>query len=71
MTTRRTIVWLISIAFGIGATLGTMALFGAGFDQFWTGFLFKGDLLLLLLPGYGSLAFIWLDFIFRTDYLKS
>lgn len=71
MTTRRTIVWTISIAFGIAGTLGTMAIFNANFDKFWTGFLFKGDLPLLLLAGYSSLAFIWLDFILRTDYLRS
>ncbi len=69
-TFRRVLLWAISIGFGIAGTLGTIFAFGSTLDEFWTQFLFKGDLPLLLLVGFGSPAFIWGDLILRTDYLK-
>lgn len=70
MRTRRIILWVISLGFGAVGTIGTVLVFGSDFDRFWTNFLFKGDLPLLLLVGFGSLAFIWLDLILQTQYLK-
>lgn len=69
-TFRRVPLWTISIGFGIAGTLGTIFAFGSTLDEFWTQFLFKGDLPLLLLVGFGSLAFICGDLILKTDYLK-
>jgi hypothetical protein len=71
MKSRRIMLWALSVGFGIAATAGTIFAFGSSYDRFWTNFLFKGDLPLLLAAGYGSLAFIWLDWILRTDYLRN
>jgi len=71
MTTRRIILWIISIGFGVVSTAGTILIFGSDLNRFWTNFLFKGDLPLLLLTGFFSLAFIWLDLILQTQYLKN
>jgi len=70
MRTRRIVLWVISLGFGVVGTIGTVLAFGSDFNRFWTNFLFKGDLPLLLLVGFGSLAFIWLDLILQTQYLK-
>jgi len=70
MTTRRIIVWVLSIGFGVVGTIGTILVFRSDWSRFWTNFLFKGDLPLLLLVGFGSLAFIWLDLMLQTQYLK-
>ncbi len=71
MTTRRIILWIISLGFGVVSTAGTIIIFGSDLNRFWTNFLFKGDLPLLLLAGFFSLAFIWLDLILQTQYLKN
>lgn len=71
LTVRRIMLWAVSVAAGVGGTLGTIALFRSDWDRFWTQFLFKGDLPLLLLLGFGSLAFIWGDWILQTQYLRS
>jgi hypothetical protein len=71
MTIRRVIVWVVSIAIGLALTAATIAFFGVGFEKFSTGFLFIGDLPLLLFLGYGSFAFIWMDYLFRTKYLRT
>ena len=71
MTTRRIILWILSIGFGLVSTAGTIIIFGSDLNRFWTNFLFKGDLPLLLIVGFFSLAFIWLDLILQTQYLKN
>ncbi|GMR11023.1 MAG: hypothetical protein BMS9Abin28_1847 [Anaerolineae bacterium] len=71
MKTRRTILWIVSLGFGLLSTAGTILIFGSDLNRFWTNFLFKGDLPLLLFIGYLSLAFIWLDLILKTQYLKN
>lgn len=71
MKTRRSILWVVSIGFGLVSTAGTIIIFGSDLNRFWTNFLFIGDLPLLLLIGYFSLAFIWLDLILQTQYLKN
>ena len=70
MTTRRIILWILSIGFGLVSTAGTIIIFGSDLNRFWTNFLFKGDLPLLLIVGFFSLAFIWLDLILQTQYLR-
>jgi len=71
LTVRRLILWVASASTGVAGTWGTIALFRSDLDRFWTQFLFKGDLPLLLLLGFGSLAFIWGDWILQTQYLKT
>lgn len=71
LTIRRILLWVVSAGTGVAGTLGTIALFRSDFDRFWTQFLFKGDLPLLLLVGFGSLAFIWGDWILQTQYLRT
>jgi len=70
MNIRRTIVWVISSVFGIVAAAGVIIAFRSNFTEFSVG-LFPGDLPLVLLLSFASLAFIWLDFILRTEYLRS
>ena len=70
MRTRRIILWVLSIGAGIAGMFGVILAFGSDFQRFQTGFLFIGDLPILLLFGFGSLAFIWLDLILQTEYLK-
>ncbi len=71
MKIRRIILWTVAIGFGVVSTAGTIIIFGSDLNRFWTNFLFIGDLPLLLLIGYFSLAFIWLDLILQTQYLKN
>ncbi|MCH8095089.1 MAG: hypothetical protein IH858_11375 [Chloroflexi bacterium] len=71
MTTRRIILWILSIGFGLVSTAGTIIIFGSDLNRFWTNFLFRGDLPLLLIVGFFSLAFIWLDLILQTQYLRN
>lgn len=71
MTIRRTALWIASIGFGVVSTAGTIIVFGSDLNRFWTNFLFVGDLPILLLIGFGSLAFIWLDLILQTQYLRN
>ena len=65
MAARRIVVWGISAAFGAICVLAALRLFGTTLDKF-----APGNALLVFLS-MGSLAFIWLDFIFRTDFLRS
>jgi hypothetical protein len=67
---RRAIVWVVSGVFGITASAGLILYFHSNFAEFTVG-LFPGDLPLVLLLSFASLAFIWLDFVFKTDYLRS
>jgi hypothetical protein len=67
---RRTIVWVASSIFGIVASAGLIFYFHSNLSEFTVG-LFPGDLPLVLVLSFASLAFIWLDFILRTEYLRS
>ncbi|HLC04106.1 MAG TPA: hypothetical protein VJK02_13795 [Anaerolineales bacterium] len=70
MNIRRTIVWVVSVIFGIATSAGVIAYFHSDFTEFSVG-LFPGDLTLVFLLSFASLAFIWLDFILKTEYLRS
>lgn len=65
MTIRRAIVWVISALVGLVATVTIINAFDTTLDKF----TYANALLVFL--GFGSLAFIWLDYILRTQYLKS
>ncbi|MGA9532370.1 MAG: hypothetical protein WBR18_06605 [Anaerolineales bacterium] len=65
MTVRRSIVWVISVVFGVAVTYGTIAFFGTTLARF------SISNALLVFFSIGSLAFIWLDFILRTQYLHN
>lgn len=64
MTIRRSIVWSISALFGLAVTYGTIAFFGTTLARF------SISNALLVFFSMGSLSFIWLDFILRTQYLR-
>ena len=65
MTARRSIVWIISLSFGLISSIAVIFLFDTTIEKFSIG-----NALLVFLSTAG-LAFIWLDFILRTEYLKS
>jgi len=74
MMTKRLVVWAGSVAFGLVSTaivifpdiqLGPIAI---GFGTTIEKFAYSNVLLLFL--AMGSIAFIWLDYLLKTDYLK-
>jgi hypothetical protein len=65
MSIRRTIVWIVSALTGAAAVGGVLIAFSTTLAKFSTA-----NALLVFLS-IGSLAFIWLDFILRTQYLRS
>jgi hypothetical protein len=65
MRARRTIVWTIAILFGAATAVGTIAFFNTTIDKF------SISNTILVFLSMGSLAFIWLDFILRTEYLRN
>jgi hypothetical protein len=65
MNIRRAIVWGISIIFGAISAVGVLLVFNTTIEKFSiTG-------LVLIFLSLGSLAFIWLDYFLRTDYLRT
>ena len=65
MTVRRAAVWLVSVAFGVASVFGALRLFDTSLERF----ALSNAVLIFL--SMGALAFVWLDFLFRTDYLRS
>ena len=65
MNFRRTLLWVISAVIGVVSTAGVILLFGTTLDKFSTA-----NTVLVFLST-GSIAFIWLDYILRTQYLRS
>jgi hypothetical protein len=65
MTARRTIVWTISTLVGTISTIVTIAAFGTTLEKFTLGNA------ILVFASTGSISFIWLDYILRTQYLRS
>ncbi len=65
MKLRRVTVWLFSVGFGLASVLGALRLFDTSLEKF----ALSNALLIFL--SMGALAFIWLDFVFRTEYLRS
>lgn len=64
MNTRRALVWLISAASGLAAVFAALAIFHTTLDRFSLGNA------ALVFAGIGGLAFIWLDFLFKTEFLR-
>ena len=65
MNARRTIVWTASILIGITSAVVTIAVFGTTLERFTLGNA------ILVTVSTGSIVFIWLDWLFKTQYLKS
>jgi predicted ferric reductase len=65
MNVRRAIVWMVSIFFGLVNAAAVILLFNTTLEKFSTVNAF------LVFISFAALAFIWLDFIFRTKYLRS
>lgn len=61
---RRWIVWSISAVTGLLATVGVILVFQTTLDKF------SVSNALLIFASFGSLAFIWLDLILQTNYLR-
>jgi hypothetical protein len=65
MKIRRAIVWGVSLVVGLAATVGAIAVFQTTLDKF------SMSNALLICLAFGSLAFIWLDYLLKTEYLRS
>jgi hypothetical protein len=65
MIARRVIVWILSTLAGAASVAGTLLVFGTTLEKF------SFTNALLVFVSIGSLAFIWLDFVLRTQYLRS
>jgi hypothetical protein len=65
MTVRRSIVWTASMIAGAASVVAVLLFFGTTLAKF------SVANALLVFLSIGSLAFIWLDFILRTRYLRS
>ena len=61
---RRWIVWTISVVTGLVATVAVILAFQTTIDKF------SVSNALLIFVSFGSLAFIWLDLILQTNYLR-
>jgi len=65
MTARRVIVWGASVLFGLASAAGVILAFQTTLDKFSTVNAF------LVFASFAALAFIWLDWILHTQYLRS
>jgi len=65
MTARRVIVWGASALFGLASAAGVILAFQTTLDKFSTVNAF------LVFASFAALAFIWLDWILHTQYLRS
>jgi hypothetical protein len=65
MNARRVIVWAISLVFGLISTVGIILFFGTTLEKFSIA-----NAILVFLSSAG-IAFIWLDYLLRTQYLRS
>lgn len=64
LSLRRWIVWTVSVVTGTVATVGAIVAFQTTLDKF------SVSNAILIFVAFGSLAFIWLDLIFQTNYLR-
>ncbi len=65
MNVRRVIVWIASITFGLVNAAAVILFFHTTLEKFSPVNAF------LVFLSFAALAFIWLDFILRTKYLRS
>ncbi|MCJ7513875.1 MAG: hypothetical protein MUO23_13030 [Anaerolineales bacterium] len=64
MRARRAAVWVISLGFGLAICAGVILAFNTTLDKF------SVSNALLVCLAFASLAFIWLDYFLKTQYLK-
>jgi hypothetical protein len=65
MNARRVIVWMASLIFGLVSAAGVILAFHTTLDKFSMVNAF------LVFSACAALAFIWLDWILHTQYLRS
>jgi hypothetical protein len=65
MMARRAILWIASIIFGLVSAAGVILVFQTTLDKFSVVNAF------LVCASFAALAFIWLDWILHTQYLRS
>jgi hypothetical protein len=65
MIARRVIVWIASIVFGLASAAGVVLAFQTTLEKFSVVNAF------LVFISFAALAFIWLDWILHTQYLRS
>lgn len=65
MTARRILVWVLSLLFGLASALGVLLAFGTTLERFSVTNAF------LVVVSMGSLAFIWLDYFLKANYLRN
>ena len=65
MIARRVIVWIASIIFGLASAAGVILAFQTTLDKF------SVVNATLVFISFAALAFIWLDWILHTQYLRS
>jgi len=65
MNVRRAIVWVVSIVFGLASSAGVIRAFHTTLEKFSTVNAF------LVFVSFAALAFIWLDWLLQTKYLRS
>lgn len=65
MKVRRAAVWGTSLIVGIAVSAGAIAAFNTTLDKF------SLSNALLICLAFASLSFIWLDYVLKTQYLKS
>jgi len=65
MATRRTIVWILSTILGAILASGTIMIFNKSLNN-----LSFGSTLLIFIS-FTSLAFLWLDYFLKTEYLRT
>jgi hypothetical protein len=65
MSARRVLVWGASILFGLLSAAGVLLAFQTTLDKFSVVNAF------LVFASFAALAFIWLDWILHTQYLRS
>ncbi len=64
MNIRRAFVWVASALVGAGSAIAIINLFGTDLEKF-----APANALLVFLAT-GSVAFIWLDYFLKTQYLR-
>ncbi len=65
MLARRILVWAVSVALGVAGVFAVIAAFKTTLSNFsWSN-------ILLVFLAFGSLAFIWMDYFLKTQYLRS
>jgi hypothetical protein len=65
MNVRRAIVWMASLTFGLVSAAGVIVAFQTTLEKFSVVNAF------LVFASFTALAFIWLDWILHTQYLRS